>query len=162
MPAPAPPRRLDGLRLIGLFKLAKAVLLLVMLYGANRLLNPEVTEALHRWGSTLTDSEERSLVMRVLDWIGGLSPKAINNARVVTLAYVGLLGIEGTGLWLRQRWAEWVTVCATASLVPFELWKLVWHTPRHAWLLVLVLAVNCAIVAYLWAFLRRRQRTTTA
>jgi hypothetical protein len=32
---------------------------------------------------------------------------------------------EGVGLWLRKRWAEWLTVIATSLLVPLELYELV-------------------------------------
>jgi hypothetical protein len=41
----------------------------------------------------------------------------------------GLLEIvEGVGLWLRKRWAEWLTVIATSLLVPFEIYELI-HRP---------------------------------
>lgn len=157
--APAP-RRLDGLRLIGLLKLTKAALLLLTLYGANWLLKSDVTDYLYHWSRTLTDDEERTLVTRFLDWLTGLNATAISNVATVTVAYVGLLTVEGTGLWLRKRWAEWVTVIATSGLIPFEFWKLIWHTPKHPWLLAGVLALNIVIVIYLWKLLHRKHRST--
>ena len=44
-----------------------------------------------------------------------------------------LLLVEGIGLWYRQVWAEWLTVIASASLIPFEI-KQVRHAkdPRNA------------------------------
>ncbi|MFT3907038.1 MAG: DUF2127 domain-containing protein [Steroidobacteraceae bacterium] len=155
----APARRLDGLRLIGLFKWGKALLLLLTLYGANRLLDPAVTDQLYRWSETLTDSESRALVLRFLDWVSGLNARSLNHVAAVTLGYVGLLMVEGTGLWLRLRWAEWLTTIATASLIPFEIWKLLWHTPKNPWLLGFVLALNVLIVIYLWITLHRKAQT---
>jgi uncharacterized membrane protein (DUF2068 family) len=35
--------------------------------------------------------------------------------------------VEGTGLWLDQLWAEYLTVVATSLLVPLELYELVRH-----------------------------------
>jgi uncharacterized membrane protein (DUF2068 family) len=43
---------------------------------------------------------------------------------MVTLAYAAVFTVEGIGLWMRQRWAEWVTTIITGSLIPLELWEL--------------------------------------
>src|SRR6266568_1095158 len=40
------------------------------------------------------------------------------------LAYGALELVEGVGLWLRKRWAEWLTIIATSLLV-LELYELV-------------------------------------
>ena len=43
------------------------------------------------------------------------------------IAAIGALGygvlelVEGTGLWLEQLWAEYLTVIATSLLIPLEL-----------------------------------------
>jgi len=53
---------------------------------------------------------------------------------------------EGIGLWLLKRWAEWLTVIATSSLVPVEIFEI--H--RHPTVLkVLVLIVNIAVAGFL-------------
>ena len=41
------------------------------------------------------------------------------------LAYGGLELVEGGGLFLRKRWAEWLTVVTTTLLIPLELYELV-------------------------------------
>ena len=57
-----------------------------------------------------------------------------------------LVLVEGVGLHLRRRWAEWLTVVATAVFIPFELYEIVIEvTPIKVGALVL----NCAIVWYL-------------
>ena len=72
------------------------------------------------------------------------------------IAYGLLELVEGTGLFLRKRWAEWLTVIATALLVPFELYELV-H--RASALKAVGLLVNVAIVIYLVRVVRRRGRS---
>ena len=70
-------RAIDGLRLIGLIKLGKAALLLATTYGLYRLLNPELVEHLHDWLNSLTDTFERRLLERGLDWLDSLGSARI-------------------------------------------------------------------------------------
>ena len=48
--------------------------------------------------------------------------------RLLTLTYAAVFAVEGIGLWMQRRWAEWLTVVITASLIPLELWELI-HRP---------------------------------
>ena len=60
--------------------------------------------------------------------------------------YAVLFTIEGMGLWRGKRWAEYLTVIATLSLVPLELFELIRAvTPAR----VAALVVNFAVAAYL-------------
>jgi uncharacterized membrane protein (DUF2068 family) len=43
----------------------------------------------------------------------------------VMVAYTVLEGVEGWGLWKEKRWAEYLTVVATAGLIPFEIHELI-------------------------------------
>lgn len=157
-------RRIDGLRLIGLFKIGKALLLLATTYGLYRLLNPTLVEHLHDWLNTLTDTFERRLLQRALDWIDALGSARVGSILLVTAIYTGVLLTEGIGLWLHKTWAEWLTVIATASLIPFELWQL-FFGHHHKPLAVLgATALNLIIVIYLVRLLRngRRARSRSA
>jgi uncharacterized membrane protein (DUF2068 family) len=157
----AKPRRIDGLRIIGLLKIGKALLLMATTYGLYRLLNPELVEDLQDWLVTLTDTFERRLLQRALDWLSSLGHASIGGILVVTSLYTAVLLTEGIGLWLRKRWAEWLTVVATASLIPFELWQLVFgdHNP---FAVLGATALNIAIVWYLARQLRRARRRRQA
>jgi len=62
------------------------------------------------------------------------------------LAYAAVLLTEGIGLLMAQRWAEYLTIVITASLIPLEVYELVRHTNVTR---VTVLVVNLAIVIYL-------------
>jgi uncharacterized membrane protein (DUF2068 family) len=150
-------RRIDGLRLIGLLKMGKALLLLATTYGLYRMLNPDLFEHLQDWLVTLTDTFERRLLQRALDWLSSLGHARISSILVVTGLYTAVLLTEGIGLWLRKRWAEWLTVTATASLIPFELWQLVFgeHNP---FAVLGATALNVVIVWYLARQLLRAHR----
>ena len=157
-------RRIDGLRLIGLFKIGKALLQLATTYGLYRLLNQDLVEHLHDWMNTLTDSFERRLLQRGLDWLDSLGSARIGSIVAVTSVYTAVLFTEGIGLWLRQTWAEWLTVIATASLIPFELWQLAFGRHHNKLALCGATLLNVIIVIYLAMQLRnaRRQRWARA
>jgi len=154
--------RFDGLRLIGAFKIAKAVLLLATSYGLYRLLNPNLVEHVQDWLTTLTDTFERRLLTRALDWLTSLGNARIGGILVVTSLYTGVLLTEGIGLWLRKSWAEWLTVSATASLIPFELWQLVFGRRHNLLAVIGATALNVAIVWYLAWKLRTAHRRRRA
>ena len=61
-------------------------------------------------------------------------------------AYAALEGTEAVGLWLGRRWAEYLTLIATAVFVPYEVWEL---TKSISWLKILTLIINLLIVIYL-------------
>jgi uncharacterized membrane protein (DUF2068 family) len=63
-----------------------------------------------------------------------------------------LYGVEGVGLALGERWAEWLTVVATGLLIPIEIYEVLFH---FSVLKLLVLIGNVLIVAYLVWLLRR-------
>jgi len=154
-------RRLDGLRLIGLFKIGKALLLLLTSYGAYRLLNPALIERLHEWVYSLTDNLERRLLERGIDWVSTLSHAHIGGFVAVTAAYTLVLLTEGIGLWLRQRWAEWLTAIASTTLIPFEIYKAFDPASHHRIAVLCTLAINIAIVVYLFTYLRRARINDT-
>jgi uncharacterized membrane protein (DUF2068 family) len=146
--------RIDGLRLIGLFKIGKALMLLMTTYGLYRLLDIDLVNRLYDWVSSLTDSFERRLLERALDWFSGLGHARISGIVVVTACYTALLLTEGIGLWLRKAWAEWLTVIATASLIPFELLEFIHGHHGRRVAVAAAFVVNVIIVIYLFRQLR--------
>lgn len=155
-PPAAKPRKFDGLRLIALLKFGKALLLIATSYGVHRLLDAALVERLYNWSADLSDDRlERKLLMRALAWVEGLGAKKIQIFFAVTVAYTAVVLAEGTGLWLRRAWAEWLTVIATDSLIPFELWELVTRPPGRRVAIGATLVLNVVIVWYLARLLRK-------
>jgi uncharacterized membrane protein (DUF2068 family) len=65
---------------------------------------------------------------------------------IVFLVYAVIEGIEAYGLWYQHRWAEYLTLLVTASLLPLEVYEL---AQSFSALKVLTLIINIAVVAYL-------------
>jgi uncharacterized membrane protein (DUF2068 family) len=64
----------------------------------------------------------------------------------IALLYAAVEGVEAVGLWYAKRWAEYLTLIVTASLLPVEVYELAHHVTPFK---VLALIVNVAVVAYL-------------
>jgi uncharacterized membrane protein (DUF2068 family) len=135
-----------GLELIALFKMLKAVLLVLAGAGVLTLLRPAQATALREWLSAFSIARGQEVIDRVLSMLDVATPRQLTTVGLATICYGLLFATEGVGLWLERRWAEYLTVFATGSLVPFELYELARRaTPLRA----LALAVNAAAVAYL-------------
>jgi len=97
----------------------------------------------------------RPLFHRLIAYLHHLHASELRIAALFALGYGVLELVEGTGLWLDQLWAEYLTVIATSLLIPFELYELIHHpSALKAGGLVVILA----IVAYLARLLMRRRR----
>jgi uncharacterized membrane protein (DUF2068 family) len=151
----APEPRFGILRIIALYKLVKVLLLLALAYGEVRLHDASLAAKLLTWASARPLGLERQVVTQLLTWFSGISVSGIHTLRLVTLCYAAVFAIEGIGLWMRKRWAEWLTTIITASLIPFELWEL-FYRPNVGKLLVLL--ANTAIVVILVWHVRRTRR----
>jgi uncharacterized membrane protein (DUF2068 family) len=83
--------------------------------------------------------------------------RRLKQLSVGTFIYAALFLTEGVGLALGKRWAEYLTIIGTASLLPLELYEL----SRHASLgKGFALVINLAVVAYLVRELRRYKETS--
>ena len=65
---------------------------------------------------------------------------------LLLFVYAGLELVEGVGLWMMKRWAEYLTAVATAIFLPLEVYEL---TEKVTVLRVAALVVNAAAVVYL-------------
>ena len=134
------------IRLIAVFKLLKAALLIVVGAGVLRLVHTNLAETLEHWVLRLGLDPGNHYIEHALARAANLSPHRIRQLGLVSFVYAALFLTEGIGLWLLKRWAEWFTVILTASLLPFEIYEL-HHHPTIAKILILIL--NLAIVVYL-------------
>jgi uncharacterized membrane protein (DUF2068 family) len=134
------------MRLIALFKLLKASGLIVVGVVSLKLIHSNVANALGHWIATLGLAPGNRYADYALQRAAGVSPGEIKDLGLGSLVYASLFLIQGIGLMLLKRWAEWFTVVITSSLVPLEVFDLY----RHPTLIKgLILVVNVAVVAYL-------------
>jgi uncharacterized membrane protein (DUF2068 family) len=152
---------IDGRRVIAIFKFIKAILLILTSYGVHKLLDPELIDKIRIWSATLTDRVDQRLLLRALSFVEGLGADKLHLVMAITIAYTAVVLIEGTGLWLRKRWGEWVTLIATCSLIPFELWELIQRPAGRRWTVAATLIVNLVIAAYLAYLVRSAHKHET-
>jgi uncharacterized membrane protein (DUF2068 family) len=144
------------LRLIAVFKFLKAGLLIALGIGLFRLLHKDIGDVLEHWSKAMRLDPGSHFVNLALEKAAHLRPEQVKNLGLGSFLYAGLFLVEGSGLWLRKRWGEWLTVIITSSLVPVEIYEIYRHS---SWVKVAVLALNVAIVIYLIYHMRRQGST---
>jgi uncharacterized membrane protein (DUF2068 family) len=149
-----PPRSRRVLRLIALERAVRGLLLL----AAGGYLLSHLGSDFGRLADHLMRDLEldprRPFLHRLIVKLHRLHARTLVIAGIAALGYGLLELVEGVGLWLDQLWAEYLTVVATALLIPFELYEL---ANKPTALKAAGLTVNIAIVAYLVWILRRRR-----
>ena len=146
-----------GLRLIAAFKLLKGLALLTLGIGALKLLHKDVEAIVVHWINIFQVDPHSHYMQLLLAKLSILDDRRLKELSAGTFIYSALFLTEGTGLALGKRWAEYLTIIGTASLLPLELYEL----SRHASLgKGFALVINLAVVAYLVRELRRYKETS--
>jgi uncharacterized membrane protein (DUF2068 family) len=147
-------RRVRYLKLIALFKIAKGVLLLVL--GVSLLFLDARTRWLDAFSNWIADEillEHSKAVAYLLHKLQAvLAGGTLRATGFLALFYTAILFTEGIGVYMQQRWAEFLMVFATATLIPIEIRHL-WHRPGLVGALILL--ANCFIVWFLYRVLKR-------
>lgn len=141
-----PIQRHRWLEAIGLFKLLQAVFFVGLGFALLRMLHHDLymlalsaVEALHL-------DPDRRVIAGLLDSVDLITAHRLKQLSALAFVYAVLDCIEGVGLMLEKRWAEYFTLVLTVALLPLELWKFIGHPNR--WTLSL-LVVNLGIAVYL-------------
>jgi uncharacterized membrane protein (DUF2068 family) len=150
------PKGSRGLWLIAAFKLVKGLGLLILGIGVLNLLHKDVAAEVERWINLLRFDPQNHLIQKLLAKLGMVDDRKLKELSIGTFFYSGLLLTEGVGLALRQRWAEYVTIVTTASLLPLEIYEI---TKRVSTGRVVLLLINIAVVVYLVIEVRRTRST---
>lgn len=120
----------------------------ILVFSANR---ADLHDTVYRviadlQGGVSSDAEAKTGLLHQVDRLFSLQSSRLHLFAVVAIAYAGIEGVEAVGLWYQKRWAEYLTLIVTASLLPVEVYELVHHlTPFK----VLAIVVNVAVVVYL-------------
>ena len=140
---------------LAVFKIVKAALLVVVGVAAFKLVSPDSVRLVESWLAHVSSPMGRNVVQRGLTSALRLGPGKLEALGIGAWLYAVLFLVEGIGLWQERRWAEYLTIVATASFVPFEIYELVKEVsaPR-----VTALVLNLAVVVYLAVRLRRAKR----
>ena len=151
----AKPGKERGLYLIAAFKIFKGLALLAVGIGALKLLHRDSAKVAGHWIDLLRVDPDNHYIHKLIEKIHLMDSRKLKEISAGTFFYSALLLTEGIGLALRKRWAEYLTVFVTASLIPLEIYEL---SRKLDWSRVLVLAINVAVVVYLIWVLRRDRK----
>ena len=141
-----------GLLLIAAFKLIKGLALLALGIGALRLLHKDVAAVIAQWIDVLRVDPHNHYIQQLLEKLGMVDDRKLKALSIGTFFYSALFLTEGFGLALRKRWAEYLTIVSTASLLPIEVYEIAKHVSAFR---IVVLLANIAIVVYLVLEVRR-------
>ena len=144
------------LRLIALFKLAKALLFICAGIGVLHFLNQDVQSGLQHLVDSLHVDSDNRIPKWCLEQAGKLTNTKLVSLSAICFFYAALFATEGTGLYLRKRWAEYFVVIVTASLLPLEAYE-IWV--KITWAKILLTTGNLLILGYLIHVIRRKRKT---
>lgn len=137
---------------IAVFKWFKGALLILLAVGFLKLLHHDVGAMLENLADKLRVDPDNRYFGALLAKLHLLNDGKLEKLSGLTFIYGALFLTEGTGLYFEQRWAEYLTVIATASFIPLEFYELFMSvTPVKCVMLML----NAGILALLIVTLRR-------
>ena len=85
-------------------------------------------------------------LLHEIDRAFSLQSSTLRLVGAVFVVYALVEGIEAVGLWYAKRWAEYLTLIVTASLLPLEVYEL---AHRVSVLKLITITINLAVVVYL-------------
>ena len=134
------------LRLIAAEKFLRGALLMIV--GIKLL--TLVGDNLHQWAADFVQRHGIDLghrwIQSGLNKLSGVSDEQVETFGIIAFLYSLLMMVEGTGLWLGYRWAEYVTIVSTSLLMPLEIYEMV---EKFTVVRLGLLFVNIAVVIYL-------------
>jgi uncharacterized membrane protein (DUF2068 family) len=137
----------DGTLLaIAVFKFIKGAVLLALTCGALSMLHKDVASHVEHWLDQLWIDPDNRFIGAILSKLQLVHTKQLKELSALGAGYAALFLTEGTGLLFRQRWAEWLTIIATSSLMPLEIYELI---EQFTAVRLLALLVNAGVVLFL-------------
>jgi uncharacterized membrane protein (DUF2068 family) len=135
------------LRTIAIYKLFHGFFFIAVGFGLLKLRHHNVVDFLHDYIILPYHlNPESRFVDWVLDQAQSVSSHKLSILGYAAFFYAALFLAEGVGLYMRKRWAEYVVVIVTGSLLPFEFYEIYL---RLAWWKFAVVFGNLLILVYL-------------
>ncbi len=143
-----------GVFVVGIFKLFTGASLLIVSLGLLRYLHRDLRHAIHHFIDLFRVDPENRYVAALLARLGLVDDRHLKELAGLAAIYDALIHlVEGTGLLLHKKWAEWLTVIATGSFIPIEIYEIARHCAISR---IALLIANLAIVFYLIWVIRQR------
>jgi uncharacterized membrane protein (DUF2068 family) len=139
-------RHHKGLLVLALFKWFHGLFFLLVGVGFLKLLHHDIESTFQALADQLRVDPDNRYLGALLTKLSFLNQNNIKVLSGLTFAYSALFLVEGTGLFFEKRWAEYLTIVATISLIPVEIYELLkGPSPVKC----VVLALNVAIAVFL-------------
>jgi uncharacterized membrane protein (DUF2068 family) len=114
-------------------------------------------DAVHGWASGMLEALQSArhgnggasthgIIAALLTRLGHVQPHSLTVLALFASLYAIVSGFEAIGLWRERRWAEYLTVLATAGFLPLEIDELV---KRVTFVRIGAMVINLAILVYL-------------
>jgi uncharacterized membrane protein (DUF2068 family) len=123
--------------------------------GALKLLHKDTAAIVEHWVNVFRVDPHNHFIDLLLEKLSILDDRRLKELSIGTFVYAGIFLVEGVGLALKKRWAEYLTIITTSSLLPIEIYELARRASAGK---VLALLINLAVVAYLILELRRSRK----
>jgi uncharacterized membrane protein (DUF2068 family) len=104
--------------LIGVFKLVKGRLLLAAGIGIPKLMHKDTAEMVEHWINVLRVDPDNHYIHGIAVKAVNLNNKKLEELSAGTFLLRHLFLTEGSGLLLHKRWAPYLTIIVTGSLLP--------------------------------------------
>jgi uncharacterized membrane protein (DUF2068 family) len=141
-----------GLMAIAALKFVNGFGLLVLGFGVLHFLHSDIAKEFAHWMELLRADPHNKYLLWLVQKLSNVDEHRLRQLSVGTFFYSALYLSEGVGLALAKRWAEYLTIVTTASLMPLEMYEIYVHP---TWPRVVVLLVNIVVVVYLVRELKR-------
>jgi uncharacterized membrane protein (DUF2068 family) len=144
-----------GLMAIAALKFVNGFGLLAIGLGALHYLHGDIEKDVAHWMELLRADPHNKYLIWLLEKLSNVDEHRLRQLSVGTFFYSALFLLEGTGLAMAKRWAEYLTIITTASLMPLEIYEIYARmtVPR-----IVVLVVNIVVVWYLAVELKRTKQ----
>ena len=121
----------QALAMIAVFKLAKAILFFAVAFGLLRIVHKDTEVELRKFVHVFRIDSERGIVKDLLERAGAITPGQKKVGGILAAVSGCMFCIEGVGLMLRKKWAEYFTAILTSGGIPIELYE-IFHQTSHA------------------------------
>ena len=116
--------------LVGIFEMFKALLFLAAAFGLLRMLHKDTGVELGKLLHAMRISGDQAFIKSLLLKADVIEDPQKRVFGALAAAYAILHGIEGVGLMMRKKWAEYFTVIASSLAIPYEIYEL-FHRSTH-------------------------------
>ena len=144
-----------GLTIIGIGKLIKTAALLSVGIAALAAVNHDPPKMLEHFANVVGVDHDSRHLHRLVGRVSGVSSKELAAVGFGSFVYAALFAVEGVGLLMKKRWAEYLTIGITISFIPLEIYEIIHHESTAK---VVTLVLNVIVATYLIVRVRRDRK----